>query len=67
MTPTRPIGERPLDLVGTGEAGEILGCTSQTVRYQVTAGNLEPLGTVGRRMVFLRSEVEELAEKRRSN
>ena len=59
----------PLDLIGSGEACEILGITRGTLSRQVAAGKLVPLqkmpGHTGA-FVFLRRDVEAAAQARAS-
>lgn len=54
-----------LDLIGTMEAASILRQTRATVNRRVAAGDLHPVGSIGKRgiHVFDRAEIERIAEK----
>lgn len=52
-------------LIGSAEAGRLLGLTRNGVNRRVDAGQLIPVGRIGRRgiRVFDRAEIERIAEK----
>lgn len=56
-------------LIGSAEAGRLLGLTRNGVNRRVDAGQLIPVGRIGRRgiHVFDRAEIERLAESEAKN
>ena len=48
------------------DAGKVLGVTAQMVRLYERAGKLRAVRTAGGMWLFFREEIEEFAEKRRS-
>lgn len=52
-------------LIGSAEAGRLLGLSRNGVNRRVAAGDLHPVGSIGKRgiHVFDRAEIERIAEK----
>lgn len=54
------------EVVNTSEAIEIIGCSRQNLNQLVKTGTLIPIRVSSRESLFLKSEVLERKEKRRS-
>lgn len=54
-----------IDLIGSKQAADILRQSRATVNRMVAAGDLHPVGSIGKRgiHVFDRAEIERIAEK----